>query len=55
MSIWPQVTWIVLTTLGMANMLQKDKNTLDYIGTFLATGLQMGLLYAGGFFAALLR
>jgi hypothetical protein len=36
-------------------MFHKDKSLPEYIGTFLSMGLQVGLLYAGGFFDPILR
>ncbi len=54
-ALWPQLVFIVLSAMGAVITLQKDKRLFEYIGTFLALCTTHGLLYAGGFYDALVR
>ncbi len=50
---WPQVTWIVLATFGVAVSSVKHgqpKGNWNFWDSIISAGLYSGLLYAGGFF-----
>lgn len=51
---WPQITYIVLTALGLGLVLAKHgqpRKPFDFWDTAISSGLVLGLLYAGGFFS----
>lgn len=50
---WPQITWIVLTSAGVAVHIVKHgqpREPFNMWTTLTATAIVTGLLYAGGFF-----
>ena len=49
-SMWPQLLWVMLASMGFALTLSRNKHWTDYAGTMLAASITWGLLYAGGFF-----
>lgn len=50
---WPQITYIILLTLGVATAVFKDGETRKYsaVETLFATAVAVFLLYMGGFWS----
>ncbi len=51
---WPQITWIALAAMGVGISMVKHgqpREPYSLWTSLIGTGIAVGLLYAGGFFA----